>query len=179
MSKDPTSVLREIRARIASIAAPGPGRARVAFAVVLALLILVLGAVETWRAVFPPTDIAAGRPIRLSSQYPGFKPGFVDGQATDIVLHTRLEDMPWAEVDFAAPVTVSSVVVRNRSDYGLERATPMVIEVSNDGSKWTEVARTTRIFHTWRAQFAPVSARLLRVKVLKKTYLHLERLSVY
>lgn len=164
---DPTFGLRQLRNR------------RV-FAVLLASVIVLLGTKEAARAAWPPVDLAAGKPWRTSSTYPGLNLAEhrVDGFPTDIILHTKKEPNPWVEIDLQAPLTVSSVVVRNRIDFGADRAIPMAVQVSTDGAAWREVVRTEQVFHTWTPRFEPVQARFVRLQVLKTTYLHLERIAV-
>jgi hypothetical protein len=67
----------------------------------------------------------------------------------------------------------------NRSDLGPDRAYPVVVEVSKDGKRWKEVARRDTAYSTWRADFAPTTARYVRAKVRKRTWFHLERFSVF
>jgi hypothetical protein len=155
-------------------------RSRRVFALALAGVIVGLGAKQAARAAWPPIDLAAGKPWRTSSTYAGFDPAHhrVDGIPTDIVLHTKKEPNPWVEIDLQAPVTVSFIMVRNRLDYGADRAIPMAVQVSTDGAAWREVVRTGQVFHTWTPRFNPVQARFVRLQVLKTTFLHLERVAV-
>lgn len=126
-------------------------------------------------------DLAAGRPIQLSSTYPNFNPGLhvVDGNATRILFHTAEELGPWAEVDLGRVVTISRVEVTNRKDCCSERANPMTIKVSRDGQVYTLVGRREGPFSVYTARFAPTEARFVRLTVEKRTWLHLERISVF
>ncbi len=94
--------------------------------------------------------------------------------------HTRSDDKnPWVEFDLAADVQVSKVTVENREDCCEERAVPLVIEVSQDRAAWQEVARSVAKFSTWRATFAPVHARYVRLRIPRPTALHLHRVRMY
>lgn len=86
---------------------------------------------------------------------------------------------PWFEYDFGKPLAFSSLVVRNRSDFGPELAIPLIAELSNDGKAYREVARRSDPFIVWRPRFKTESARYLRLRVPRRTILHLEEVSVY
>lgn len=92
--------------------------------------------------------------------------------------HTQREKDPWLVIDLESTQTVSSVVVRNRRDCCRDRAVPLVIEVSTDQENWTEVARNTEEFGEWKADFASVQARWVRLLVPRTSYLHLRRVRI-
>lgn len=151
-----------------------------------AALALVLGGI-VWGIVFAvgvaltPKDLAKGKPWRASSAWPTFNPDThtCDGETTYILFHTKEEESPWYEVDLGEVKTVARVDVRNRSDGGLkDRAIPLVAEISLDAKSWKEVAKKTNSFDTWIATFAPVQARYVRLRATRRTFLHLERVSV-
>jgi hypothetical protein len=54
-----------------------------------------------------------------------------------------------------------------------------VIEVSSDDASFRAVARRVRPFRTWRAELGDVEARYLRLRVTRRSYLHLERVAVF
>ena len=56
---------------------------------------------------------------------------------------------------------------------------PLVVEASPDQKTWTEVARRTEVFETWQPKFAKQNARFLRLRVDRKSWLHLERVAVH
>lgn len=151
--------------------------------IVLVLLLLggaVVGtSIGLSRALRGP-DLAAGKPWVASSKFvPCFPQEHRCGEArTDIFFHTNEEDRPWLRIDLQKPTAFSVVEVVNRQDCCPDRAFPLVIEVSQDDKSWREVARQPQSFDEWRAELTPVTARYVRVKALKKTWLHLERVSV-
>jgi hypothetical protein len=65
------------------------------------------------------------------------------------------------------------VRVTNRQDCCGERAIPLLVEVSTDRQRWTTVARREDAFGTWRAQFGKQTARWVRLRVDRRSYLHL------
>lgn len=142
--------------------------------------LLVTLALGIQRATTPP-DLTAGKPWRTSSVYRNYTPGshVVDGNMTGIFFHTSEEANPWVEFDLQKPTRVKSVFVKNRTDCCSERAVPLVVEVSNDRNQWTEVARRNEDFRTWNAEFAPREARYVRLRTLRKTWLHLEKVQIH
>jgi hypothetical protein len=148
-------------------------------ALVLALALASFAAVAAGIVVLltPPEgpDLAAGKPWRASSFYPGFpasgsKP--VNPPEGAFFSTTNEEQSPWWVVDLQVPTTIASATIVNRSDCCLERAHPVVLEVSLDNETWREVARRTELFRTWRPSFTPTKARYVRLRALRRTHLH-------
>jgi hypothetical protein len=48
-----------------------------------------------------------------------------------------------------------------------------------DGKTFTQVARNDNPFLVWDAKFHPTTARYVRLKCEKKTYLHLNEVTVH
>jgi hypothetical protein len=144
----------------------------------LAVLIPVAVVIALWPE---KKDLAKGVPWHTSSTaavcHPE-KPECGEVQ-TAILFHTNLEKEPWFEYDFGAPITFSSLTVKNRSDYGPERAVPLVAEVSNDDKSFTEIARRDAVFSVWKPSFTPQHARYLRLRIARDSMLHLEAIKVH
>ena len=98
---------------------------------------------------------------------------------TSIFFHTREEEQPWVEMDLDAPTKFSSVSVRNRTDSLQERAVPLVLEVSDDRQSWRQLAQRQDFFNVWTPSFDAVSARYVRLRATRKTFLHLEAVQVH
>jgi|HubBroStandDraft_1064217.scaffolds.fasta_scaffold03588_7 F5/8 type C domain-containing protein len=143
----------------------------------LAAGVLVAGAALLW---VNHRDLAANRPWRASSTLPNCDLAFntCQGESVNIFFHTLEEDSPWVEFDLGSVQSVSRVIVRNRQDCCAERAVPLAIEVSRDGTSYTEVARRQDPFTEWDAKFRPVRARYVRAKALRRTILHFEGVAV-
>ncbi len=126
-------------------------------------------------------DLAKGKPWHASSSLAECHPAKSEcgGVTTDIFFHTREESNPWFEYDFYAPLGFSSLTIRNRSDYGAERAVPLVVEVSNDDRTFHEVARRNESFSTWSPSFPTQHARYLRLRTARVSLLHLEAVEVH
>lgn len=128
-----------------------------------------------------PKDLAKGKAWRISSIGLECNPREhkCGDLRTDIFFHTKNEQEPWFEFDLATPTSFSSLTIRNRMDMGVARASPLVIEATDDHVTWKELARQVDPFITWTPSFPSVRARYVRVRVLKKTWLHLEGVEVH
>lgn len=179
--------LRALGALIEAIEGPRHGIRRIFWRrVTLALVLLasLFGAAAALVALLTPPegpDLAVGKPWQASSFYPGFpasgnKPANPPEGA--FFSTTNEESNPWWMVDLQSAKSVGGVTVVNRSDCCLERAHPVVIELSTDGKTWKEVARRTELFRTWRATFAPHQARYVRLRALRRTHLHFKDVRV-
>jgi hypothetical protein len=153
-------------------------RTGAALAVAMALAVGV--SLLVWRATRPP-DLALGKPWRVSSSQGECRPAQRSclGARTDILFHTNMEANPWFEIDLGSPLPFSVVEVQNRGECCTEVVLPLAIEVSDDAREWREVARQTEVFGTWRAQLPPQHARYVRARSMRRTVLHLARMSVF
>jgi hypothetical protein len=126
-------------------------------------------------------DLAAGRPWTASSALAGYDASGVNpaGLAEAIFFCTVDQDSPWVRIDLGSAKSIDEVVVKNRSDCCAERAVPLAIEVSTNDREFAEVTRREDSFSTWNARFAKVDARYVRLRGLRKTYLHLRNVKVY
>lgn len=113
---------------------------------------------------------------RTSSKYADCLPAKRNcgGVTTDIFFHTREEESAWIEFDLNAAKQIREVRMKNRSDYGPERAVPLVIEVSMDQKAWEQVAQRNEVFDEFTAKFEPKNTRYVRLRKLGNGYLHLE-----
>jgi hypothetical protein len=125
-------------------------------------------------------DLAKGKRWTTSSMLYPCHPEQAEcgGVKTRIFFHTREESNPWIEYDLGAPTQFSSMTIRNRSDYG-ERAIPLVLEVSNDRATYRQIARQDAVFSVWKPTFAPQTARYVRLRVPRRTFLHLEGVQIH
>lgn len=104
----------------------------------------------------------------------------LDGLTPTESFHTSEEKEPWVEAELAGMAEVSAVYLGNRP--GQEgRLVPFVVEVSEDGKAWREVARDDKVRNEYRLTFAPVKAKHVRVRCQpkEKTFLHLRKFCVF
>jgi hypothetical protein len=126
-------------------------------------------------------DLARGKPWAASSRYPtyGCTSPAQECENSDVYFFsTDLEENPHIDWDLGKPQAVSGVRVDNRVDCCSDRAVPLVVEVSLDHVTWREVARRTEEFTTWKARFAPAQARWVRLRIPRRTLLHLVRVRI-
>lgn len=150
---------------------------------VLALVFVVVCALAITMGIgrlLTKPNLAMGKPWSLSSEMAKCHPEDEEcgGTATKIFFHTNQEDNPWIEYDLGQPIRFSSMTIVNRADFQ-DRAVPLVVEVSNDRKDYAEVARRTEVFGTWKPKFPSQHARYLRLRVLRRTWLHLEAVEVH
>lgn len=147
-------------------------------------LLVVFGSIGTavWLAR-PPIrpDLAAGKPWRASSSWADCEPQIrrCGGLRTDVFFHTKEDASPWVEFDLGARKRFSAVTIKNRTDDAPDRAIPLVIEVSDDAKTWRGVARRKESFRIWTAEFKPQTARYVRARVDRRSYLHLEQVMIH
>ncbi|MFO0597361.1 MAG: discoidin domain-containing protein [Myxococcaceae bacterium] len=135
---------------------------------------IVLAVVSAIRHRPLEPGLLVGKPVRTSSKLGR------DWGSTKLLFHTDLEANPWAEWDLGQPTKLHEVVVTNRSDCCDERAIPLVVEVSDDQANWKEVARRTDRFDaTMRLPFDEVTARYLRLRIARTSFLHLEAVEAH
>jgi hypothetical protein len=160
---------------------------RVAFvgAAALSVVVGVTGgalALQSARRDALHPDLAAHAHWRVSSASGWGKPEGVGCDTStgteDFFFHTGEEASPWVEFDLGeAGKSVGLVSVKNR-ECCLERAVPLVVELSDDGSSWSTVATESRTFWRWDATFPRQHTRYVRLRVAKKSVLHLAAVEI-
>ena len=125
-------------------------------------------------------NLALHRPVLTSSTLSGTADPSeaVDGVTSVQGFHTQEEYQPWIRIDLGKTRPVREVVAYNCAELRA-RAIPLVVELSTDGEKWTEVGRREKVFSTWSATFKPALARYVRLRVAGRTYFHLNEIEVY
>lgn len=128
------------------------------------------------------TNVALNKSVKMSSNwrtdlYPPER--LVDGDTTQLGCHSERQDNPSVVVDLEGDYYVHRVVVTNRKDGLAEFAVPLIIEVSLDGSSYTEYARQNENFAVWTAKGKRTEARYVKLTVPKSTILHLNEIEVY
>ena len=104
--------------------------------------------------------------------------GECGGVKTRIFFHTKEEEDPWFRYDFGKKTEFSSMKIENRQDGESARAVPLIVEVGDDGSHYREVARQKEDFNLWKPSFPRQNARYVRLRVPRRSILHLENVEV-
>jgi hypothetical protein len=158
------------------------GIALVAFARMALTVLVLAGGLGMAIALRPEKpNLVAGKPWTTSSSLLECHPAKIEcgGVRTRIFFHTRDEDNPWLRYDLGTPTAFSSMRIENRQDAEGARAVPLVVEIGDDGSHFREIARRDKDFSTWKPSFPTVTARYIRLRVARKSILHLEEVDVY
>jgi hypothetical protein len=123
-----------------------------------------------------PLNLAAHAHWRVSSVFSGFQPS---GQRQrwpesghSAFFHTSEEASPWIEFDLGAPTPLHSFQVTNRGDCCRERAVPLAVETSTDGTTWIQVAKSDAAFDKWGEMLPLQPVRYVRFRALRVTILH-------
>lgn len=155
-------------------------RVRLGLLVTLVLAVIV-GLSFAAGLIGPAENLALERKVIPSSEFdPARWPSsyLVDGNTDDVGVHTALEHGPGVTIDLAQVRTIERVVVYNRIEHR-ERALPLVVEVSEDGRRYRELARRRTTFEKWVVSSPPVPARFVRLRADAHTYLHLNEVLVH
>jgi hypothetical protein len=142
--------------------------------VALGVLLLVSG----FRFLTRGPNLAAGKPFRVSHQWPGWADCVKNEDCGQLMFATDFVHEPWMEIDLGTPTKIHRVDIVNRDKCCQDRAVPLVVELSTDQKTWTQVARRDDEFGSWTATFRPKVVRFVRLKALKQTWLHLKSVAV-
>ncbi len=129
-------------------------------------IVLWLGKQPAWTPYKPPVPVSQGKPIKVSSRFN--EPGYDPEKANDGDPKTRWASdfsarSGWLEIDLGGPKPIGSVMV---SEIEWPETREFTIEVL-DGREWREVARGTRIGPELSIDLKPVTARHIRLNILK------------
>jgi hypothetical protein len=148
--------------------------------VLLAIAWLISGAIER---KFAKPNIALGRPVTISSSLSADAaldhPLLVDGNRANLGFHTENAPNQWVMIDLGSTKNISRVVVYNRVDCCQERAIPLRLEVSDDGTNFKKVVDCTEEFEVWTTRGLNVNGRYVRLRHLGANFLHFAEIEVY
>lgn len=149
-------------------------------AIALALVAVGFGVQLVSRSL--RADLAPTASWRVSTTEPTFAAsgrGFAPPEGgPNVFFQTLVEDSPWVEFDLGAPRAVHGVSVDNRMDCCQDYAVPLLVELSDDGKQWREVARREPRFYYWTEWFPESQARYVRLRVARRTLLHLGPIAI-
>ncbi len=105
----------------------------------------------------------------------------IDGKVNVSNFHTGKMEQPWAEVRLPGMAEVSAVYLQNIKGQNASRLVPFVIEVSEDGKEWKQVAQYETTEGDYCATFSPVKAQRVRVRIMTPDtrFLHLHKFCVF
>ncbi len=130
--------------------------------------------------------------------------GAADGDIWDVGFRTEIEHNPWVMLDLGVERALSRFIVygcydrypfpairpqvetsldavraRLRFDCRQENEIPLLIEVSRDGTAFSEVARQDQRFELWNVEVPRQTARYVRLRLLREGQLQLREIEVY
>jgi len=177
---------RALLAEATSVRRPWPHRKKLGFvAATIAVMLfggIVIASAIRFRHRWTRPNLALHKPVRISSTLGGeFVDGtkLVNGDTSDVGFHTQSEVNPFAIIDLGQSQTISEIVVHNRKDCCQERAIPLRIEVSDDGSKYLTVAERNENFETWIAKDLQTKGRYVRLRLDATSMFHLAEVEIY
>ena len=145
---------------------------------------------DAMRRQSPGGSRGKGRPIRGSGGQVSTRSdaaGGVDGVKNGgFGFHTPLEDKPWWQVDLGKVHALGRVVVYNRLTSDPNRAFRLQVLLSDDGKAWRTVYKhdgapfggvTDK--KPLRVPLGAAKARLVRIQLADRNYLHLDEIEVY
>jgi hypothetical protein len=112
-----------------------------------------------------------------SAKVPAYR--VVDGNRTNLGFHSKNLVDQALTIDLGGIERVSRIDVYNRKDCCQARAVPLRLELSTDGNAFSLIDRRLEPFNVWRAEFAPVPARFVRLTREGKEFFHLAEVEVY
>lgn len=133
----------------------------------------------TWSEPF-----LAGGLLRLSTTSQWDRPEayghIVDDKVVTEACHTGKEKSPWVELMLPGPAEISRVYIVNANN-NHSRLVPFVLEVSEDGENWKQVASETATKNDYTFTFAPIKAQYVRLRCTPNgdTFLHIRKFAAF
>jgi hypothetical protein len=145
---------------------------------------VMLVAAITWAgdAMIRKKNLALHRPVTISSNEKAARVrtrALVDGDRKNLGFHTRKGRDQWVVIDLENVETINTISVYNRFDCCQQRAAPLRLEVSTDGTTYTVVAHRQQVFSVWTTKLPPTKARFLRLTNESNNFFHLSEVEVY
>jgi hypothetical protein len=183
--------LAGLRALAEQLAAPlakaafEPRRVRWLRRIRVALALLPLVSLLAWgaSAAMKRPNLALHRPVRVTDRDPTWGPDpqqVVDGDRLNLGFHTTFRPNTMLVIDLGTVQPLKRVDVYNRAECCQDRAAPLTLQLSYDGSTYQTVARRTTIFAEWSVALPTATkARFVRLVHESDNYFHLAEVEVY
>jgi len=133
-----------------------------------------------------PKNLALNKQVTSSSQRPGspVPSGVVNGDVEHTYgVHTNVEANPWVRIDLGATVPIHEVRVYNRGDGYENEIIPLLLQLSDDGESYEDVAERTEVFSRdkpWITKLEGKQGRYVRIYMPKDDgYIALSEIEVY
>jgi hypothetical protein len=143
--------------------------------------LLLVSLVGLWLLGKNRPNLARDSSVTVTNDDPRFggdPKRLVDGCRTKLAFHTARGGT--ATLDLGTVHEISRVVVYNRADCCQDRAVPMKLEISQDATKYQQIAVRDRSFDAWTVDFPPARARYVRlVSTNPRMPFHLSEVEIY
>jgi hypothetical protein len=155
--------------------------ARVTVGAVIGLALIVTLVTQ----IFAPKNLGRYRVATASSE--GFSTtasGAVDGSRSGgYGFHSQLEDSPWLSIDLGRAHAITRIEVFGRGDGHYDQSLPLVLEISDSGAEYDQVASRMEPFSAsepWVIKpEPPLVTRYVRLRTARRSYLVLSEVEVY
>lgn len=162
-------------------------RARRALRIGAVATTVVVGLAWAVPPLFAPTNVARGKPVKLSSSYPdSLAPAdgtWIDNGKIERVYgaQTGVEDNPFIQIDLEKETPIKRVVVYNRGDGWFTDCLPLELALGDDESKLHAVAHRDHVFTQFRPWVVEPNetARFLRLTKRGHSSCALSEVEVY
>lgn len=162
------------KTRIASSPAALQRMRRIAIAAACLALLATVAFRDRLGDFFGVGEVSLGARWVASSHYGFYRMNGILGHSeAPFFFHTEVEPSPSLEIDLRRTFEIRRAIIENRRECCIARAVPMVIETSQDHVNWMTVAKQPLPFETWRVDFGRRPVRWVRLRVLRRSTLHL------
>jgi len=137
---------------------------------------------------FPGSLLSSGGVIRLSSSHRSHDRPLAHPNVLREVPHggyfqTNGQEKPHADVKLTGPGELSGIAIVNRYESLGDRQIPLVVSISEDGKKWTEVFRSEENLPAWEIDLAKTKPKAAWIRIArdgdKKDAFHLRSIRVW
>ncbi|HLK36044.1 MAG TPA: hypothetical protein VKU41_04780 [Polyangiaceae bacterium] len=150
-----------------------------------AAVLVLYGLFAVVRYAVSPKNVALGKPVHPSSLHVNPPDGheLVDGEiGTSFGVHTRKEDNANVVIDLENDYVIATVKVHNRVDGWFDDCLPLVVETSEDGTHFDQLARREEHFDgdpPWVIEAHGRVGRYVRLRVARFGYVALSEVEIF
>jgi hypothetical protein len=149
------------------------------------LTLLPFVALLAWgaRAALGHPNLAWHRPVHVTDRDPTWGPDpqqLVDGDRLNLGFHTTFRPNTTVTIDLGAVRPLRRIDVYNRADCCQDRAVPLALQLSSDGTTYETVTTRATLFIDWSVSLpSGTRARFVRLVHNSNNYFHLSEVEVY
>jgi hypothetical protein len=146
------------------------------------LLTAALAGIAFW--ALSPRNIALHKPATGSSRaFDTTAAGAVDGHRYgQLGFHSEADESPWLSIDLGQTYAIQRIKAYGRADCCYDQSVPLAAELSDDGVSFHQIAERKDAFsqfEPWVIEPTSATARFVRLRTLRRSYLVLSEVEVY